>query len=341
VLAGAPASIQGSDTSPGDAYSFSYATGAVIHKMAGTFVSGRHGYSIASIGDVDNDLADDIAIGVPNLMPFPGNPTTPGFVEVRSGATGVLLSTINAFNAIGFGTSVANAGDIDGDGRADIAVGGPSNWPGNGGRVTVFSGAGFAPLVTFTGTVGSEAFGTSVAGGADATGDGIPDVVGGGVGFFTGSPTGRVRLFSANGVGAPGLVPYGTACPGTGGFVPSISGFGGPPVVGNAHFGLTVARGVGGASAYLFASTLASPTPFPIGGGCHAWLGGSFFQVAPPIILTGTAGAGGAGHGTIFAPVPANPVLQGATFHLEWGLLDAAAPTGVVSVSDALTVTIL
>jgi hypothetical protein len=342
VLAGAPSFVQGIDTSPGDAYSLSYATGVVIHKMAGTFVSGRLGFSIAAIDDVDNDLARDVAIGAPNLNPGLGNPTTPGFVQVRSGATGVLLATINAYNSSGFGSSVANAGDVDGDGRADIAVGGPGTPPPgiNGGRVTVFSGANLSPLVTFLGLVANEAFGTSVAGGADTNGDGVPDVVGGGQGIFTGATTGRVRLFSATGVGAPGLVRYGTACPGTGGFVPSISGFGGPPTVGNALFGFAVARGLGGATALLFASTMPAPGGFPIGGGCSAWLGGAYFQVASPIVLAGIPGTGGAGYGMIATPVPANPVLQGATFFLEWGVIDPGGPTGVVSVSDALTVII-
>jgi hypothetical protein len=40
-------------------------------------------------------------------------------------------------------------------------------------------------------------------------------------------------------------------------------------------------------------------------------------------------------------PVPADPGFSGASFHFEWAILDFGGPTGVASVSDALTVTVI
>ena len=100
-----------------------------------------------------------------------------------------------------------------------------------------------------------------------------------------------------------------------------------------------MARGLGGTAAYLFASGSSAPQGFPVGGGCSAWLGTPFSQVAA-LVLSGPSGAAGAGHGTLFAPVPNDPLLVGATFYLEWALIDFASPTGVAALSDALVVTI-
>jgi hypothetical protein len=339
VLAGAPGHTTPLNMANGTGYVFSYATGAVIHVLNGPAGGGRFGISATGLGDVDGDGVQDLAMGAPYAFVM-GFPQVPGKVEVRSGLTGGILYTLNGtLNSDHFGTSIANGGDQDGDGRTELLVGAP-NAAASGpqsGRVTAFSGPTGAAMVTFTGAA-SELMGTAVAGGADVDGNGVPDMVGGGAGVSFGPP-GRVAVLSPVGYG-PGLTQYGAACPGTGGFAPTIAGFGGPPTVGNAMFGISVARGRGAAPAYLFASTTSAPSGFPVGGGCSAWLGGAVFQVAPPIILTGVPGTGGAGYGTFFAPVPANPALSGTTFHLEWAMLDLSAPTGNVSLSDALTATI-
>jgi hypothetical protein len=336
VLAGAPGHTTPLSMANGTGYVFSYASGAVIHTLNGPAGGGRFGISAAGLGDVDNDSVPDLAMSAPYAFVM-GLPQVPGKVEVRSGLTGGILYTlVGGQNSDHFGTSIANGGDLDGDGRTDLLVGAP-NAAASSGRVTAFSGPTGATLVTFTGAA-NQLMGTAVGGGRDATGDGVPDIVAGAKGVLFGPP-GSATVISPAGTG-PGLLRYGSACPGTGGFVPSIAGFGGPPTVGNATFGISVARGRGGAAAYLFASTTSAPAGFPIGGGCSAWLGGAWFQVAPPIILTGVPGTGGTGYGTFPAPIPAAPGLSGTTFHLEWALLDPAAPTGAVSVTEALTATI-
>ena len=203
--------------------------------------------------------------------------------------------------------------------------------------MSTFSSTTGALILEVIGTVSNGMVGSAVDGGRDADGDGIADLVVGAPGNIFGT-NGHVALASVVGVG-PGLVRYGTACPGAGGFTPSIAGFGGPPALSNSTFGISVARGVGGATAMLFAASSPAPQGFPIGGGCSAWLSSPFGQVAA-IVLSGPPGVAGAGHGRFAAPVPADPTLQGATFYLEWALFDSAGPTGFVSVSDALVVTV-
>lgn len=143
----------------------------------GVFVAG---------GDVNGDGRADIIVG-----PGDGDGSSP-VVKVLSGADGItVLASFFAFDT-GFtgGVRVA-AGDVNGDGRADIiAAQGPS-----GDAVKVFSGRdqsvlrNFIPFPGFTG-------GLYVAAG-DINGDGFDDVI---VGAGTGA--GRVAVFS----GADGSV---------------------------------------------------------------------------------------------------------------------------------------
>ena len=148
-----------------------------------------------------------------------------------------------------------------------------------------------------------------------------------------------IPLGSLIGMGA-GLVRFGAACGGTGGFAPSIAAFGGLPMVGNAGFGFAVTHGLGGAAAFLFASNTAAASGLPIGGGCSAYLAGSFFQLGPTLTLSGPAGAPGAGHAVLPVPVPADIGLSGLSFFFEWAMIDGGGPTGAVSLSDALVVKI-
>lgn len=99
-----------------------------------------------------------------------------------------------------YGWSVSDLGDIDGDSVPDFIVGAPSaltSFGGPAGTVYVYSGRTGAVIYSLT---GGEAFGYSVSGGGDVTGDGIPD-------FLVGSPvyagtTGRAYLYS----GATGTI---------------------------------------------------------------------------------------------------------------------------------------
>ncbi len=97
-----------------------------------------------------------------------------------------------------FGTSVAGAGDVNGDGFADVIVGAPNNSSGgaSAGRASVYLG-GLAPNtiadMTFLGGAANEWLGWTVGSAGDFNGDGYADVV-------VGAPTaaggaGRVAIY--------------------------------------------------------------------------------------------------------------------------------------------------
>lgn len=136
----------------------------VLYKLPfGAFHTG--GVRVAS-GDVNGDGTPDLIAGS-----GPGRPTT---IVVYDGFSGGELARFVPFE-LGFtGGIYVAAGDLDGDGRADI-VATPDQ--GGGPRVLVFSGADFGILADFMG-IQDDAF----RGGArpaigDVTGDGVLDLV--------------------------------------------------------------------------------------------------------------------------------------------------------------------
>jgi hypothetical protein len=107
-----------------------------------------------------------------------------------------------------FGTSVSRAGDVDGDGFVDFAVGSPQFVNSSGvttGRVTVFSGKDGSVIRAINGAADSR-FGVALANPGDLDGDGVGDLVVGAPRHLDGSgvETGCVTVLS----GATGSVLY-------------------------------------------------------------------------------------------------------------------------------------
>lgn len=166
-----------------------------------TLISGdQFGFSICSLGDLDGDSVPDIAVGAPGVilsgvyvLYMNSNATVREHVLIRGKYEGSLTPTNDTSNANSttvtlhaangsdnappirygsrFGTSLANIGDLNGDGVVDLAVGAIGASVGIGfvylclmspqGRVlnytTIGSGLGGGPTIdTFFGSFGSS-----------------------------------------------------------------------------------------------------------------------------------------------------------------------------------------
>jgi hypothetical protein len=118
-----------------------------------------------AVGDVNGDGWADIVTGA--------GPGGAPHVKVFDGATGDELASFFAYPADFTGGVYVAAGDVDGDGRADIVTGaGPGAAP----HVKVFSGSTGAELSSFFAYDAGFSGGVRVAVG-DVNGDGQPDIV--------------------------------------------------------------------------------------------------------------------------------------------------------------------
>ncbi|MCB9833919.1 MAG: FG-GAP repeat protein [Planctomycetes bacterium] len=160
---------------PGEVYVCSGHDGRLIYLLAGTSQVERFGSALARLGDLDGDGLGELAVGSPLLYsPFGGT----GKVSVFSSATGILLWERWAFGfSSGFGTSLANAGDVDGDGFADLIAGSSMSLanPLAIGEVRVMAGLDGATIRRHVYATSTDLGERIVAGAGDVNGDGFAD----------------------------------------------------------------------------------------------------------------------------------------------------------------------
>ncbi|MFG0316136.1 MAG: integrin alpha [Planctomycetota bacterium JB042] len=183
VIAATPlADVLGNDA--GTARVWSGKDGAVLHTFHGDSAGDGLGFSVSEAGDVDGDGFDDVVVGAYRDSVTFG---AAGSVFVFSGKDGTTLHAFHGdFYQDWLGSSVSGAGDVNGDGFADVVGGAPvANEPGLGaagadaGMVRVWSGKDGAALFTFYGDSYGHELGTSVGGAGDVNGDGRDDVIAG------------------------------------------------------------------------------------------------------------------------------------------------------------------
>jgi hypothetical protein len=161
----------------GTAYVFSGSDGVEFFRFEGNTAGGNFGTSVSGAGDVNSDGVPDLIIGARNDAPL-GVAT--GSAYVFSGADGALLHHFTGEQTgDSFGRTVGGAGDVNGDGFADLIVGASLNDAGttNGGSAYVFSGFDGAVLGAFHGTVPNGFFGATANGIGDLNGDHFADVI--------------------------------------------------------------------------------------------------------------------------------------------------------------------
>jgi FG-GAP repeat protein/VCBS repeat protein len=149
-------------------------------------------------GDVDGD-------GVPDVYASDWQNAAKGLstgrVYVRSGRDGRPLLTLTGETAgEGFGTSPSVAGDVDGDGHADLIVGAWQNGSAavSGGRATLYSGADGHVMKTFTCRTPGDTFGFDAVTMGDVDGNGTADfLITSGWSGVHGFHSGRVFIVSS------------------------------------------------------------------------------------------------------------------------------------------------
>jgi hypothetical protein len=218
--------------------------------------SSSFGYAVAGVGDVNADGYADVVVG--------GTDTDAVFVYLGS-AGGPLTSPLMLMAPVSrayYGSVLAAAGDVNGDGFADLLVGAPGM---DNGTAYLYAGeasgvSGVPQVLTWTGSPQLNEFGAVMAGAGDTNGDGYADVLVG------------------NGAGATSLYLGGSA---------GLSTM--PAQVSGSGYYLAGAGDVNGDG---FADVLAGGTSSSSSGGAASvYLGGASGLAQTPVVLSVTTGS--------------------------------------------------
>jgi len=177
---------------------------AYVWYAEGGIAGAEYGATLDTAGDVNGDGYSDFIVGAPD---YENGQNSEGAAFLYYGTPGTinpepdLLLEINEAGAL-FGISVSTAGDVNGDGYADVIVGASDYYVlGKNGEAFIFYGAatGLNTTAHWVGdsAVASEEFGYAVSAAGDVNGDGFDDVI-----IGTNSST-AVYAFYGNGGGTP------------------------------------------------------------------------------------------------------------------------------------------
>jgi len=164
----------------------SFDLGAADGKIAGAGADDYAGKSVALVDDVNDDLVPDVVVGAHYAsgdhsrsgMAYLVHGPVPSYVSLAAAAGSFSGQTENAYA----GASVADAGDVDGDGLSDFLVGaeGDTTYGSNTGKAYLFTGSpsgAMTPTASFVGTGGANYAGRGLDGAGDVDGDGYDDLL--------------------------------------------------------------------------------------------------------------------------------------------------------------------
>jgi FG-GAP repeat len=169
--------------------------------LVGEAADDHFGVSVAGAGDVNGDGFDDLIVGA-RLNDRNGSAAGAAYIFFGGPSMDAVPDVVLVGEAADdwFGQSVAGAGDVNGDGYADVIVGAPYN-DRNGsaaGAAYLFLGGprmDNVPDLILTGEGADDQFGWSVGGGGDVDGDGLDDMVVGARLYPDTLANGRAYLF--------------------------------------------------------------------------------------------------------------------------------------------------
>lgn len=261
-------------------------SGALIQSLSAGVTLEFFGVSVAGLGDVDGDAFSEVAIGTGVIG---------SKARVYRGGSWTVLHVLQGAPFTYFGTTLAAAGDHDGDGRNDLIIGAVNSSPVGqySGSVFLHSGASGALLRAFHGNGPFERFGSMVAGGGDSNADGRPDLLIAAPGNGTGPLPGAAHLFES---ACQTLYQYGSGCPGSGGYVPRLD-VSGCVSTGPGALTITLDHAFGGQLAVFVAGL--QPSWAAAGHGCSVLV----LPTVVPAAISVLSGIG-PGNGTLSGTIP-------------------------------------
>jgi hypothetical protein len=192
--------------------------GTAGNTLYGADAGDQSGHSVSGAGDVNGDGYDDLFIGAfsangsaddqtyagKSYVVF-GGPSMPSTIDLANlGSAGITIFGANANDLSG--SSVACAGDINGDGFDDLIIGapaasGPDGTNINAGATYVIFGGAALPSTINLGSLGSagitifgadayDSSGNSVSSAGDVNGDGFADLL---IGAYNGDGAGNLK----------------------------------------------------------------------------------------------------------------------------------------------------
>ena len=186
VLLGSDAFAAGADAGGGPAVRLFAADQTELASLNAFDLSFTGGVRVAA-ADFNGDGVVDLVVGT-----GPGVATR---VRILDGKTQAELFTIDPFEASFTGGVFVAAGDVTGDGRADLVI---TPDEGGGPRVRIFNGADFKQVADFFGIEDPNFRGGARAAVADVTGDGVGDLLV--AAGFGGGP--RIAVFDGTSLGS-------------------------------------------------------------------------------------------------------------------------------------------